>query len=190
MTQLDTVIPAIFNRIRQSASFMAIRGYHDNHDGIADYGIVFHVNYIKAVKKSLQAIQSFGPKSELELIAKNDLIESFKDTLAGYNPRAKSAHAYDLISYGDKTIKGVKYHVKGEAVHLWGFIVHKKIIKEAVYPNHNRSDLSRIRNYLRGQTPVSRFRQFKIAHGRFESINIEKLNLTQKDLIKSINTMV
>lgn len=187
---LRTIIPAVFNTMRQGSTFMSIKNYEDNFGGRSNFGIVFHVDYIKAVKKSVNIWQAYKPRNELERRARKSLLDSYLDTLRGYNPRALSAHAYRRVSDGKSLIRSVKWHDNGKAVHFWGFDVYKVELESAVYPSDVRSSFTIIRRKLLALTPLVRFRQFKIVEGRFDSIGIEHLTLTQKDLIRSINEQI
>lgn len=187
MKTLTTILPGIFNQIRQGATFLSIKKYEDNYGGLYNFGLVFHIDYIKAVKKSLQIISAYKPKDSIEESARLDLIQSFNDTLSGHNPRATSAHAYVGIQDKKKIpIKGVKWHIDGDAVHLYGFVVHRVELRPSNYPEDKRHYYTIIRKNLKALTPVDRFRQYKLVPGRFSTIGVESLTLTQKDLLRSI----
>jgi hypothetical protein len=115
------------------------------------------------------------------------LLQSYGMTLLGPNPRALSAHAYRPITDGNNLIKSVKWHDNGATCHFWGFLVHKRLIVRGTYPLDRRSQWTICRERLIGLAPLSRFRQFRITEGQFKSIGVEHLNLTQKDLLRSID---
>jgi len=186
MKTLRTILPAIFNQIKQGSTFLAIKGYINNSEEKSDNSIVFHVNYHNAIKKSLMIFNSYRPTNIIEEKVRQELIESYTTSLTGYNPRARSAHAYTGISDGNSLIRGVKWHDRYTACHLWGFVVHKRIITPGNYLEINSGASSIVRQKLLGMTPLSKFRQFKIIQGRFNSIGVEKLSLTDKDLLKNI----
>jgi hypothetical protein len=186
MFTLKTVLPAALNQIRQGSTFLSIKNYLDNFGGRSNFGIVFHVDYIKAVEKSVNIWWAYKPRNSLERIARIELINSYSDTLKGHNPRALSAHAYSRISDGTQIIKSVKWHDNGRACHFWGFIVHKIILESAKYPNTDSSDGTIARAKLMSLAPIDRFRQFKIVDGRFDLIGVESLSFNQKDLLRSI----
>lgn len=183
---LRTILPVIFNNLRQGATFMSIKGYTDNFGGTSNFGIVFHVSYINAVKKSLNIWQAYTPRNELECKVRKELLDSYLDTLSGSNFRARSAHAYRPISDGKSLIRSVKWHDNGKACHFWGFGVHKIELKHAIYPFDMRNESTIVRRYFLNMTPLHRFRQFKIVEGRFNSIGIDNLTLTQKDLLRDL----
>lgn len=185
--KLTTIIPAVFNQIRPGATFMSILKYENNYFELSNFGLVFHVNYLNAVRRSLNIILEYQAKSFLEKQARQELLDSYRDTLRGYNPRATSAHAYSLITDGQDTpIKGVKYHDRGSAVHLWGFRVNKVILRPGVYPIYNSYDLTHVKRKLRNMTPLRNFRQFKLVEGRFQKIGVANLSLTDRDLLREL----
>jgi hypothetical protein len=186
MKTFTTVIPTVFNRLKQSSTFLSVMGYTNEYNEVSNFGIVFHVDYIKAVKKAINIWLSIKPKNDLEKRALLELITAYKDTLNGKS-HSTSAHSYDRIVDGDgKLIKGVKWHEKGNSIHLWGFLVHKVILQPALYPNDNRSSLTLEKTRLLQLTPIGRFRQYKLLPNRFNSIGVESLTLSQQDLIKMI----
>lgn len=186
--QLNTIIPSIFNKIRQDATMLSIMKYRDNFEGLADYSIVFHINYINAVKRSKQILEGISTKNSLEKLAKQELVESFDDTLSGKkNPRDTSSHAYEPICDPKlQIIKGVRWHTDFSRIYLYGFIVHKRIIEHANYKNDNRMPLKIVKDEMRSKLPVSRFRQFILIPGRFEKLSVEKMELTEQDLMREL----
>lgn len=181
---LRTVIPAALNSIRQGSTMLAVMGYTNRFGELADFGIVFHVNYLKAVKRSIEIWAQYKPIDPLEAQARKDLIASYELSLLGHNPRAFSAHAYAPITDGQQLIKGVKWFDGGSTIHLWGFLVHKRILRRGNYPTDQRSSWAICRERLIGLTPLSRFRQFRISDGQFKKISVEKLELTHLDLLR------
>lgn len=188
MIKLTTAIPVLLNKVRPGSTFLSIRKYIDNHNGQADYGIVFHVNYLNAVRKALITWIEYVPKNDAEARVRLDLIQSYTETLQGTSNRSTSAHAYQTVSDGKAPVNGVKWHDKSACVHMWGFIVHKATLVPGQYPPDRRAHETIVRQELMKLTPLWRFRQFALKEGRFDSINVEHLNLTQKDLIRSVNS--
>lgn len=187
MKTLTTIIPAVFNQIKPGATFMSIMQYENNYSELSNFGLVFHVNYINAVRRSLNILLAYQPGTSLERQGRQELLDSYRDTLRGYNPRATSAHAYSPIVDGhQELIKGVKYHDRGTAVHLWGFRVNKVILRPGLYPAYNSYDLTHVKRKLRNMTPLRNFRQFKLVEGRFQKIGVANLSLTDKDLLREL----
>ncbi len=182
---LLTVLPAALNQVRAGATFLSVKGYTNNYGELSNFGIVFHVDYMKAVKEAVQIWQAHKPADHLEKVALCELIESYQDTLDGRS-RSTSAHAYSQVSDGKNIIKGVKYHDREKAIHLYGFLVHKKVIKPIGYLASNMHPKTFAKNKLRKLTRLHRFRQFKLVDGRFDQIGVGKLTLTQKHLTESV----
>lgn len=183
---LRTILPAALNKVRQGATMLAIKDYINNYNERAHYGIVFHVNYLKAVERALSTWRNYTPLSALEFAAKEDLIESYKTTLLGHNPRALSAHAYNPITDGSNLIKSIKWHDAGKAIHFWGFVVHKRVLVPGKYPDTQQSQWTIQRNRLLAKTQLGKFRQFRIRDGQFSTISVEHLTLTQQQLLQPI----
>lgn len=186
--QLRTVIPSIFNQIRPSSTMLAIRGYRNNFDELADYSLVFHVNYLNAIKRSKQIIEQYKPLSGLEKIARSELLESYAETLSGKgNSRDTSSHAYEPIIDGTgEAVNGVRWHSNYTRVYLYGFICFKRVITPGNYPEVNHEPLTMSKNKLRALTPSNKFRQFILIDGRFDKVDVEKMQLTHLDLIREL----
>lgn len=179
---IDKTIPQIFSQIKPGSTFLTINGYTNNYGEVSNYNLVFHFDYINAVIKTVQAIREFRPNNFYEDKVKDDLIRSYSETIKyGFNSRARSAHVYcPLKDYNGNIINGVKYHYKTESLHLVGLRVNKRVIKPVIYPPMDRLDLIRAK-VLRG-TPLANYRQFKLVNGRFESIQVQGISLTDDDL--------
>lgn len=189
MTQkLTTVIPAVFNDIRPGATFMAIMGYENNFGELSNFGLVFHVNYLNAVRRSVGAWLGYKPQNQAETEVRRELIESYTDTLNGHNPRARSAHAYTrIVDAQGRLVKGTKYWIRGQECHLWAFRVHKRILRPGEYPPGFWHARKAARHKLMQMAPIHNYRQFKLVEGRFNRIQVAKLSLTDQDLLRSLN---
>lgn len=207
MHELTSAIPSVFNRMRQGSTFLCINRYVDNFGEDADHNIVFHVDYHKAVQRASDILDGYVPWEDTEGLdrimrrtdcsrkdaivviesARRELIESFANTLAGSNPRATSAHSYVEVCDADgRLVRGVKWHENNAELHLWGFALHKFVHVPGQRPKRNQATLTIAKSYLRGMTPVSRFRQFKLVKGNFESISVENMKLTDMDLVSGL----
>ena len=72
-------------------------------------------------------------------------------------------------------IKGVKIHNKTGALHLFGFVNAKRIIKPVVYPTRKRQDLTAAKEAFRKMLPAEKFRQFILTGDRLDEVNMENL---------------
>jgi hypothetical protein len=187
MKKLTTVIPAIFNRIRHGSTFMSVMNYENNFGEVSNFGLVFHASYQNAVRKALNIWIPFRPSTSLEADARLELINSYLQTMSGFNPGAKSAHAYSgIIDRHLRPIDGCKWYDSGREVHIWGFRVHKIVLKSGSYPASTWGPLREAKQRLISMTPLINFRQFKIVEGRFGHIGVEKLTLTHHDLLRDL----
>jgi hypothetical protein len=185
--KLTTVIPAVFNRIRPGATFMSVMGYENNWGEVSNFGLVFHVNYINAVRRAVETWATYYPATEAERVVRSNLLASYFSTLRGHNPDARSAHAYDQIVDGaDRLIKGVKWYRRGAECHLWGFRVHKVVLTPGEYESEPWGSYKAARRRLIGMTSLNNFRQFKLVEGRFRQIGVANLTLTHQHLLQEL----
>jgi len=138
------------------------------------------------VRKAISIWQEYIPQNDIERRMRAELMDSYLETLGGHNSRSTSAHAYQPVSDGTRLINGIKAEIKNDVIHLFGFVVAKREIVPAQYPVRNSSIDTIVRNSLLRQTPLSKFRQFALKEGRFDSVAVGKLNLTQRDLIRDL----
>ena len=186
--KLTTVIPAVFNTIRPGATFMAVMGYENNWGEVSNFGLVFHVNYINAVRRAVETWATYQPTTDTERKVRAELLASYFSTLRGHNPLARSAHAYDRIVDGkDQLIKGVKWYRRGAECHLWGFRVHKVVLTPGEYETESWGVYKAARRRLMAMTSLSNFRQFKLIEGRFKQIGVANLSLTQRHLLQQLH---
>lgn len=187
MAEYRSIMTQKLAQIRPSATFLTVMKYRNNFDELSDFSICFHISYPNAVKKSQKILQALKIESEnckgkvyslAELkMAREELLESYKDTLAGYNSRYTCPDTYDLVNLDGEMISGIKLHKTKEIIHLNGILLFKKVLKQIEYPDvqHSRFTLAKI--MLKKLTPLNNYRQFKLITGRFEKIKVEKLEI-------------
>lgn len=196
MVKLDK-IPALleFANLRSNAMFLAIHGYKNNFQELSDFSVLFHVDYKAAIRKSVQIISAYRPKpSDWKdrvytrqdlLLAKEELLDSYRHSLTDYNPYYTCHGVYALISGPDgKVIPGIKLHIKDNVLHLHGYRVHKRIHVAGIYPDRNSLAITIAKNFLRGLTPVSAWRQWRLSPGKFQTITVGKLSINGTDVVE------
>jgi len=168
------------SKIRCCATFLTVSGYRNEYSEIADYNIIFHMNYQNALIKSIEVMKSYQATNDLELQAKQELLKSFNCSLSKLlnNPIELRDDGYTHFEVDGKIIKGAKLHLDSNTLHLYGLQVYKRILIPGNYPPDNRKPLTLIKNNLKKLTPIGKFRQFKICADRVDHISVEKLILT------------
>lgn len=157
---------ATLSKLRPSATFLTLKGYTAENGEVADYNIIFHISYRAALERSLIAMDTYIPETDLEATAKQELIESFTKSLnkmddSSNEPVDDSVYNYFVDDKG-AIIKGVKIHKESNTLYLYGFVVNKKVLVSGNYKKTNSRALTITKNKLRNLCPVSKFRQFKI----------------------------
>lgn len=148
---------------------MTISGYSNANGEIANYSIVFNVSYENALKKSIEIINNYNAESNLQKTAKAEVLKSLNKSLTNLE---SVGDGYDKVVSKGKLIKGIKFHRSSAAYHIYGFVVHKKVLLPATYKDVKSSDLTIEKRKLMKLCPVSKYRQFKLSNS-FEKIAID-----------------
>lgn len=172
------------SKLRKSATFLSINGYRNANSEVANYSIVFHMNYENALKKSLQELEEMPADTWLAKQAIAELAKSFEKSLESLKttPVEEIDDCYHHFKNDDGTyIKGVKVHSATDTLHLYGLVAHKKILMPGIYKEVNSKPLTIEKDRIRHLCTVGKFRQFKITPDQVQSISVEKMNFLPKD---------
>ncbi len=180
----------VFSRVDPRATFLSIAGYKNNWDEKADFSVVFHVNYLNAVRKSQQLIMSktwsrrplcgrawgFMP-SDVDA-ARVELLDSYQDTLNGYNPLYTCRKVYEpILDANGEPIPGVKLHSRLDEIHINAMRIRKKVLIKGDYKKRDSSPKTLAKNWLRSFTPLSKWVQFKLVPLRFDELVVQKMRI-------------
>jgi len=167
-------------KLRSAATFLTLSGYKSESGEVANYSIVFNMSYENALNRSIQTLKDYVPENELEITAKKELLDSFNKSLEKIKitPVEEIDDNYTHFQDEDgKFIKGVKLHEKTDTLHLYGLIVHKKVLTPGTYKEVKSKPLTLAKDKLRKMCSVSKFRQFKIVPEQLEFIAVNNISL-------------
>lgn len=173
MNQIDFI--AELAKIRPASTFLSVMGYRNAYSEIANYSLLFHMNYENALKKSINELQNMSLPEHLVPV-KDELIKSFNKSIS----KIKVEEIKDIddgytrfFDDNGNYIKGVKYHNKTGTIHLYGLVVHKLVTMPGIYPESSLSE----KDKLRKKTTVGKFRQFKMLPEQVNHISVENISL-------------
>ena len=172
--------------LRPASTFLTLRGYRNESSEIADFSIAFHMNYRSALEKSKVILQELAPSNDLEKQARDELIASFDKSLLNMEQTSieEIEDGYQRFFDEDgKYIKGVKLHIATNTLHLYGLVIHKRVLIPGMYKHTNRKPLTIAKDKLRYLTPVGKFRTFRITTENVDRISVDKLSLLPPDSI-------
>lgn len=167
-------------KLRSSSTFLTLKGYRNEASEVADYSLIFHISYRSALEKSIALLKDMSLSTDLEKQALDELSTSFQQSLTKMDesPIEEREDGYTHFVNDDGTfIKGVKLHNATNTLHLYGSVVHKRVLMPGNYKKVNSKPLTIAKNKLRYLTPVGRFRQFKITSNQVDRISVNKLSL-------------
>lgn len=169
---------AELSKLRPGSTFLTLKGYRNASSEVADYSIIFHMSYKNALERSITTLEAVVPVTDLEATAKQELIDGYSQSLKRIEDKEEIDDAYTRFFDSDGTpIKGVKLHTESETLHLYGLVVHKKVIMPGNYKKVNKKELTIAKDKLRKLCPVEKFRQFKILPDQVDKITVDKLSL-------------
>lgn len=171
---------AELSKLKAGATFLSLNRYVNAANETANYNIVFHISYENALKRSIDTLKSMDLSSDLDKHAQVELLESFNKSLnkAMTTPIDEIADAYTrFFDTEGNYIKGVKLHRGSNTLHLYGLVVHKKVLIPGFYEKDNRGPLAVAKDHLRSKCQVGKFRQFKMTPFQVESISVQNLSL-------------
>jgi len=167
-------------KIRSSSTFLNLHHYINVSGEVANYQIVFHINYENALKRSVAILENLVPETNLQAEAKHAVLTGFHTSIEKIQtiPVEEIDDAYTRFFDSDGTyIKGVKLHTKSDTLHLYGMVYKKSVLTPGIYKQVKSAQLTIEKNKLRNLCPVSKFRQFIITPYQVEKIAVEGLNL-------------
>lgn len=173
------------SKLRPSSTFLTLHDYNNEYGELADYSIAFHISYQNALKRSILIMNGVIPENDLEAQAKMELLDSFNTSLTKLKEITidKIDDAYTrLFDDNGNEIKGIKIHTESNTLHMYGFVVFKRILLPGVYPKRNKKPLTIAKDKLRRLTPVDKFRQFRITSEQVGSIVVEHLSLLPPEI--------
>lgn len=173
------------SNLKPCATFLTLHKYKNDHGEVADHNIVFHISYKNALEKSILTLKEYIPQSALEGQAKVELLESFNNSLSKIEETSIEEINDGYHRFFDdnkKYIKGIKLHEESNTLHLYGFVVNKRIIEKGEYSPQNKRPLTLAKDKLRTLCTVSKFRQYKITPDQVEKISVQNLNLLPPSL--------
>ena len=169
------------SKLRPNATFLTLRDYCNDAGEVSDVSIVFHISYESALNKSIEVLSAVETASELEEQAKQDLLTSWRNSLARIEqdgPVEIRENGYThLHDENGNWIKGVKIHDETGCLHLNGMVVHKKITVPGQYTPVNSRPLTKAKNKLMRLCPMSKFRQYKIVPEKVGAIRVDGLDI-------------
>ncbi len=164
----------ILSNIRPDSTFLSLKRYRNANNEIADYQIIFHASYEKAIKRSIVFLEGYVAEGDIENQAKSELLASFQKTLNKNEDEVSGV--YDRVYVEGKPIKGVKVHKETGTAYIFGMLHNKFVYQAGIYKPVNKANLTIAKDKLRKMVPVSRFRQFIVKPGSCEEIKVENLS--------------
>lgn len=175
---------SVLEKVDPGSTFLSVREYKNNFGEISNFSVVFHVNYLNAIKKAKRVVenlkfiknQDFSKNDFVK--AQEELLASFDRSLTGYNPDYTCHGVYEPICGADgRPLQGVRLHLEQGVVHINALRIRKSVLIEGVYPKVNSAPKTIAKRFIKSQTPLKNWVQFKLVPKRFKEINVAKQQL-------------
>jgi hypothetical protein len=172
----------IFSSLRPSSTFLSVREYNNNSNELANFLISFHINYNTALQNSLVMAENYEATTKLEQQAKNEVVASIRKSIDNYKtPIEEKEDGYErFLDFDNNYVKGIKLHIETQTLHIYGFVVSKEVIRPGTYKVVNSSVLTKAKDVIRKDLPISKFRQFALRENNFTSIRVNRINIENK----------
>ena len=136
-------------------TMVSIREYQNSNGEISNNIVNIGANLGNAKKKDIELLRGKSGTTEVEEIARLELIKSLETPNA--NRSKGQIDAYTTIT------KGIKVHnVTGE-IYVFGLRMKKEVVVKGIYPIVNSKAITIAKNVLRKDLKSSKFTQFKIS---------------------------
>lgn len=163
------------SKIRSGSTFLNLHKYTNSGGEVADYNIIFHISYENALKRSIAILESLVPDSDLQALAKHELLESYHKSIAKMSETAIEDLDDGYTRFDG--VKGIKLHNKTGILHLYGMVHQKRVVVPGIYKKTASKPLTVEKDKLTRKVPVGKFRQFKLSPDNVEQISVEGLHL-------------
>src|SRR5271169_4323581 len=74
-------LTGVFARLRPNATFVSIKEYMNNWQEVSNFGIIFHIDYAAALKRSYDIVSSYRSEDILYKEAKRLVLSSLSDRM-------------------------------------------------------------------------------------------------------------
>lgn len=181
MQTVEHPLVRILSECRPSAQYVALMGYVNSQGEISNYSFLLNISYPKAVQKSILLLSQLNfesSKKEVKwskeefLLAKNELTQSLLLSSQGENHSTSEAAYQEIYGYGGKKLKGCKLHSETHFIHLYGFIVHRLVVRAGEKKVVKSSGKTLAKNWLRSNLPIGKFVQFRLEHLKYERLSL------------------
>lgn len=125
---------------------------------VARHNILLGFNYRTCLEKSLAELEIVRPfLKDIDAIAADELLESFRKSLAGKQDAYTKAETYVATS-----IRGLKVNTVDNSLQLFGLVQSKTVIVPGVHKTVNSAPKTIAKNAIRKLLPVGKFREYAL----------------------------
>ena len=134
----------------------------------ARHTVLLGFSYRKAVENSLLELEiSRSGLSGIEAVAADELMESFRKTLAGTQDGYTKADIY-----ADTAISGLKVNKNDNSLQLFGLVQSKVILVPGFHKVVKSAEKTIAKNKLRKELPVGKFREYALDSGAIHAARV------------------
>lgn len=172
-------IENFFKLFNLNKDLLCINNYTNNNSEVCNYIIDINIKYTKILIDSYYKISNFSPsfshcadqKFSLKNLeeAKRDLLESLEKSLRDINEYYTCAGIYYKLI--DNHIPNLKFNIKTNELHIDGLLISKNIILGIPYKQIKKSAISLAKDFIKNDTQLCNWRQFKISPYRFSNLS-------------------
>lgn len=177
-----------------------VSAYRGHNNSVCDFEISL-IDYRLVVEASLKFWKNLAPSLALcrgRNFSVNDLDKARSYLICSYssslstkgNPYYTCTGIYRALEDKNrKPIPGCKWHQPDSTLHLEGLVLSRYIGSPGLGTFPESSSLTLAKNWLRGQTPLGQWHQFRLSPNQFKDLRAVKLTLSDCAMIRHCAAM-
>jgi hypothetical protein len=161
----------VANATARGTSFVGVTYISKESGEVSRMVLLLGADYKTLVEKSSKQLEEKEVRTSLEIQAKQELIASFKNTLQNM-ALGKENDRYTKKGMYIHICKGIKVLENDESFEVCGLVMSKKVLVKGEHKVVNSKPLTVIKNTLKKDLPISKYRTLSLDVGHLDSIRV------------------
>ena len=160
------IVNEIFNE--KSNRFFTFE-YRNKNNELSKHYCMINFSMTNMYKRDIQTLENFQPTTELESVAKEELLSSMRESLET-NFRNSQNTRLDTYTHITNNVR----LLQDNSLSVLCYVVKKQVLEKGEYKSVKSSDKTIVKNRLRKMLRTSHIREFKFDLSQIKSLSIQK----------------